>query len=394
MAERQNTLTCAFDPKSPRVSAFEIHEWIHDQLRIPENEVQMIQIDGPRRQVFIKMKQCNELYKIIQETNGQKEYKHSNGEISQVKIEMAGLGNKRIRIANLPPEVPEGSIRSALAKYGEIKSIQEESWSKAYRYAVSNGIKIATMALKKHIPSHTTIAGHRVLIAYEGQPMTCYGCNAIDHVYQTCPKRLETSKGRKNEQTITWAHVARHGTQKTNDGEQQQKNQPTNNSEPKDEVHNTEEGTGMDAEPEGSIQVGLGIPIEQEQDSQKTGSNSRCNMDFPGTNDTVNQDNRDEEDGKSGGEHVLGSNPLQVENQKQESTEWTIGNKTTERINTNCIDQTNNDPTQIPQGEMEEVQEERNIPQRPKKLKLEGNGEPSTERKRSRTRNATSKKDK
>jgi len=91
MAERQNTLTCPFDPKSPRISAFEIHEWIHDQLRNPEHEVQMLQIDGPRRQVFIKMKQCNELYKIIQETNGLKEYKHSNGEISQVKIEIAGL---------------------------------------------------------------------------------------------------------------------------------------------------------------------------------------------------------------------------------------------------------------------------------------------------------------
>ena len=106
MAERQNTLTYSFDPKSPRVSAFEIHEWIHGQLRIPEHEVQMLQIDGPRRQVLIKMKQCNEL------------------------------------------------IRIALAQYGDIKSIQEKSWSKAYRYAVSNGIKIVTMALKTHSSTH------------------------------------------------------------------------------------------------------------------------------------------------------------------------------------------------------------------------------------------------
>ena len=89
VAERQNTLTCIFDPKSPRISAFEVHEWIHDQLRVPEREVQMLQIDGPRRQVFIKMKQCNELPRIIQETNGLQEYKHSNREISQVRIEMA-----------------------------------------------------------------------------------------------------------------------------------------------------------------------------------------------------------------------------------------------------------------------------------------------------------------
>jgi hypothetical protein len=32
----------------------------------------------------------------MQETNGLKKYKHSNGEISQVRIEMAGLGTKHI----------------------------------------------------------------------------------------------------------------------------------------------------------------------------------------------------------------------------------------------------------------------------------------------------------
>jgi hypothetical protein len=115
MAKRQNTLTCIFDPKSPRISAFEIHEWIHDQLRIPEHKVLMLQIDGLRRQVFIKLKQCNELHRIREETNGWQEYKHSNGDISQVRIEKAGMGTKCVRIANLPPEVPEGPIRTALA---------------------------------------------------------------------------------------------------------------------------------------------------------------------------------------------------------------------------------------------------------------------------------------
>jgi hypothetical protein len=137
---------------------------------IPEHEVQMLQIDGPRCQVFIKLKQCKKLNRIIQETNGSQEYKHSNGEISQVRIEMAGLGTKSIRITSLPSEVPEGPLRTALAQYGDIKSIQEESWSKAYRYAVSNGIKIITMALKKHIPSHAIILSHRVLISYEVNP--------------------------------------------------------------------------------------------------------------------------------------------------------------------------------------------------------------------------------
>jgi hypothetical protein len=104
------------------------------------------------------------------------EYKHASGEISPVRIEMAGIVKRRVRIANLPPDIPEGIIWTDLSQYGEVKTIQEEMWSRAYRYAVANGIKIVVIALKKHTPSHMTIAGNRVITSYEGQPLTCYGC--------------------------------------------------------------------------------------------------------------------------------------------------------------------------------------------------------------------------
>ena len=70
------------------------------------------------------------MQKIIQATNGLQEYKHTNGELSQVRIEIAGLGTKRIRTANLSPEIPESLIRSALTQFGSIKSIQDEPWFK------------------------------------------------------------------------------------------------------------------------------------------------------------------------------------------------------------------------------------------------------------------------
>jgi hypothetical protein len=53
MDERQNTLVCSFDHQSFRISAYEIHEWMHAVLHVLETTVTMIQIDGPRRQVFI-----------------------------------------------------------------------------------------------------------------------------------------------------------------------------------------------------------------------------------------------------------------------------------------------------------------------------------------------------
>ena len=54
MSEQQNTAVCSFDPKSPRISVLDIHEWIFVQLHLPENVVTMVQIDGTRRQVYIK----------------------------------------------------------------------------------------------------------------------------------------------------------------------------------------------------------------------------------------------------------------------------------------------------------------------------------------------------
>ena len=52
MGEGRNTIVCTFDSGSPRISALEIHEWVRAVLRIPEQKVNMIQIDGIKRQVY------------------------------------------------------------------------------------------------------------------------------------------------------------------------------------------------------------------------------------------------------------------------------------------------------------------------------------------------------
>ena len=86
------------------------------------------------------------------------------GEISIVRLEVAGMGMRSIRIASLLPEVNERSIRAALASYGEIVSIQNEKWPKTYRYKVADGVKVIMMKLAKHLPSQMNIAGHRALL--------------------------------------------------------------------------------------------------------------------------------------------------------------------------------------------------------------------------------------
>jgi hypothetical protein len=47
-----------------------------------------------------------------------------------------------------------------LSRYGEIKEVQEETWTRAYRYPVANGIRIVVIVLTQLIPSHVILAGY------------------------------------------------------------------------------------------------------------------------------------------------------------------------------------------------------------------------------------------
>jgi hypothetical protein len=101
-----------------------------------------IQVDGPRRRVYIKFTRENRVKESLQDTKVLLAFRHDNGELSQVRLELAGMGTKKIRIAGLPLEVKEPTIKEYLSKYGDIMSIREELWAAAFRYKVYNSIRI------------------------------------------------------------------------------------------------------------------------------------------------------------------------------------------------------------------------------------------------------------
>ena len=71
MSERQNTLVFAFDQHSPLITAYDIHEWIHETPCLRDNDVAMIQIDGPRRHVYIKFRDTHRMKELLTMTKGQ-----------------------------------------------------------------------------------------------------------------------------------------------------------------------------------------------------------------------------------------------------------------------------------------------------------------------------------
>ena len=87
----------------------------------------MVQIDDPRRHVYVKFRDDQRRQKILTSTNRHGEFRRTKGEILNLQMEAAGLGMRRLRIANLSPEVPDSAIRMILGRYRKAKEVQEEN---------------------------------------------------------------------------------------------------------------------------------------------------------------------------------------------------------------------------------------------------------------------------
>ena len=118
---------------------------------------------------------------------------------------------RRVRVASLPPEVEDKTLKMALGAFGEIRDIQPEMWSNSYRYRVCSGVRVVSMSPVKHIPSHVVVAGYRALISYEGQPTTCHSCNEPGHLKTACPHRWRERAESRPATTASWGEVTARG---------------------------------------------------------------------------------------------------------------------------------------------------------------------------------------
>ena len=98
--EREAMYACMqLRPQEPRITAYHIHEWIYKKLRLDEDDVRMIQVHSHRRKVYIIFTREVRIEEVLKSTKCQLEYRHENGEISQVTIYLTGMGIKKIRLA-------------------------------------------------------------------------------------------------------------------------------------------------------------------------------------------------------------------------------------------------------------------------------------------------------
>ena len=154
MCDRQNTILFSFDVRSPRINAFQIHELLYETVRLTEDDVRVIQIDGRLRKVYVKFVNSERMMRVLQPIQGDLDFYHENGVISKVTVEITGVGSRGLRVTTLPPEFTEAQITNVVSTYGEINEMHDEVWSHDYRFKVKTGVRLVDISLKKHIPFH------------------------------------------------------------------------------------------------------------------------------------------------------------------------------------------------------------------------------------------------
>ena len=114
MCDGRNRIICSFDVCSPRINAFQIHEWLYETARLTEDNVRVIQIDGFLRKVYVKFVNSECMMRVIQPIQGDLDFHHDTGEISKVTAGIAGLGTRRVLVSAHPPEVTEAQTTNVI----------------------------------------------------------------------------------------------------------------------------------------------------------------------------------------------------------------------------------------------------------------------------------------
>lgn len=186
---RRATIKVTFAPEHARPRAYEVEQFIRDDLRLNPREVIGIHFSITGNVVYIKMTSEEVCADVVRQHAQGHKFKHSDGHIGDVMVDHAGFGLRTIRVFELPFEVPQDVVVEAFRPYGKVVGHLAEKWQTFTTYQVLNGVRQIKIELSKHVPSYLMIGGVRAIIMYDGQPRTCSGCGQEGHVRSDCLRR-------------------------------------------------------------------------------------------------------------------------------------------------------------------------------------------------------------
>ena len=106
-------------------------------------------------------------------------------EDSPIPVTPADRPTTSVYLRDLPIEISDESVRSALEAFGDVFSIR----SAVYKDfpSIRNGMRILLMSVRQSIPSSLNVLGFVCRAWYPGQPIVCTICRKSGHLPQACP---------------------------------------------------------------------------------------------------------------------------------------------------------------------------------------------------------------
>ena len=102
-----------------------------------------------------------------------------------IRVQAVEQRSRIVYLRDLPCEVPDDAVRSALRPFGEVHSLQQ-SCHDGFP-GLFDGSRTVKMSLAKDIPPVLLVAGFVCRIWYRCQPQNCPICRAPGHRVKECP---------------------------------------------------------------------------------------------------------------------------------------------------------------------------------------------------------------
>lgn len=181
---RKNTLVIDFGPVPKKPTITQIRKFAFEQLKLDIAQIRNLQLSMTKSFVYIEMSPEISAEELVAEFDMKLAMTSEDGVQTLIPMHTAD-GATEVKIHDLPPYLPDQSIRKKLEEFGEILSITNEVWKEHFP-GVPTGTRIVRMRIRKSIPSYVNFEDEVGFIRYRNQQATCRHCSRNLHVGQKC----------------------------------------------------------------------------------------------------------------------------------------------------------------------------------------------------------------
>lgn len=189
-----NTVQFRFPPGSPRPSWVEMANFLKEldtDLKLIETTYRTVE----DRSLFIKFKSPEAMEDSLRKNAEPRRFAYESGRTVEVRMSIAGVNMRFVRVFDLPPEIPDNDLLLELRRFGKIERIIREKFPTGLGLDhMYNGVRGVYMEVNKNIPPTIIVANRKGRIFYDGLKDTCFLCEEIGHRKDSCPQRENRRK--------------------------------------------------------------------------------------------------------------------------------------------------------------------------------------------------------